>query len=80
MRQFIDGLHNELREHVEISCPTTIAQALIKAKVVEASFSRRVPLGSYSLNQSYLNSTSSANIQNNSELSIMKKEISELTE
>ena len=55
IRQFIDGLREEIREPVEISCPTTIGQALIKAKAAEAAFSRGVPLSSYSLKRGYLN-------------------------
>ena len=52
MQQFISGLRDEIREPVEISIPTTMDEALNRARAVESTFSRNAPLNAYSRNQS----------------------------
>ena len=75
LRQFIDGLREELREQVEISCPTTLNDALSKASAVEAAYSRHVPLGSYSIKKNYLGQTDGTL----NEINELKKTIASLT-
>ncbi|CAG8820074.1 11188_t:CDS:2, partial [Gigaspora margarita] len=75
IRQFMDRLRQELREPVEMECPTTLQQALKKAKATEAAYSREGPLSSYFLKRSYLNRESN----NNEEISELRKAILEIT-
>ena len=49
IRQFIIGLRNEIREQVEIACPITMEEAINKARVVEATYSKNSSLSTYSL-------------------------------
>jgi hypothetical protein len=48
-RQFIIGLRDEIREQVEIACPTTMEEAINKARAVEAAYSKNSSLSAYSL-------------------------------
>ena len=49
IRQFIIGLRDEIREQVEIACPTTMEEAINKARAVEAAYSKNSSLSAYSL-------------------------------
>ena len=72
MRQFIDGLRDEIREPVEISCPINTDEALNKARAAEATFSRNAPLSLYSTCCNYLS-------QNNNEIQDIKQVLTQLT-
>ncbi|CAG8793093.1 26026_t:CDS:2, partial [Gigaspora margarita] len=74
--QFVDSLRQKLREPVEMECPTTLQQALKKAKAAEAAYSRGGPLSSYLLKRSYLSQENS----NNEELNELKKAIFEMAQ
>jgi hypothetical protein len=72
VRQFIDGLRDEIREPVEISCPINMDEALNKARAAEATFSRNAPLSLYSTRRNYLS-------QNNNEIQDIKQVLTQLT-
>jgi hypothetical protein len=72
LRQFIQGLRDELREPVELSCPDDIAAAIHKARTAEAYFSRNAPLSLYSMRRS--------NNSNNGELQEIKQVITQLSQ
>jgi Retrotransposon gag protein/Zinc knuckle len=73
LRQFINGLRDEIREPVEISCPANIEEAINRARAAEATFSRNAPLSSYSLRRNYLG-------QNTDEMKDIKEALNQLTQ
>ena len=47
LRQFIQGLRNELRKPVELSCPDNITTIIYKDRTTEAYYFRNVLLSLY---------------------------------
>ena len=70
--QFINGLRDEIREPVEISCPANIEETINRTHATEATFSRNAPLSSYSLQHNYLG-------QNTDEMKDIKEALNQLT-
>ena len=73
LRQFINGLRDELREPVEISCPANLEEAVNRARAAEATFSRNAPLSSYSMKRNYLGQTTD-------EMKDIKEALNQLTQ
>lgn len=73
MRQFINGLRDELREQVEIACPANMQEAVNKAHAVEAAYSGHKPLSAYSSQRNYLG-------QSTDEIKDIKETLSKLSE
>ena len=73
LRQFINGLRDELREPVEISCPANLEEAVNRARAAEATFSRNAPLSSYSMKCNYLGQTTD-------EMKDIKEALNQLTQ
>src|SRR3954470_23574062 len=73
LRQFINGLRDELREPVEISCPIDLEDALNRAYAAESAYSKNSSLSTYSLRRNYLS-------QDNDELKDIKTAITQLSQ
>jgi Retrotransposon gag protein len=80
-RQFIRGLRRELREPVQMAMPTTLDQALQRARAAEAAYSQDIPLSAYSLNRYYLSQGADPQIQKlQDEFQNFTKEVKNLLE
>jgi hypothetical protein len=54
MRQFINGLRDELREPVEMALPNDMDEAVNRALAAESAFSKNSTLSGYSLRRNYM--------------------------